>query len=226
VRLLIVEDETELADALARGLRREAYAVDVARDFASAQASLAVNGYDLVVLDLGLPDGDGLDLCRALRGRDEPPRVLVVTARDAVADRVAGLDAGADDYVIKPFSYTELLARVRALLRRDGGRRGSVLAVGDVEIDDARFVAFRAGRRLDLTAKEFALLRYLMEHAGEVLSSERLLGHVWDENADPFTNTVRVTIGTLRRKLERRGVPQPIETVVGRGYRFTSSEPL
>jgi DNA-binding response OmpR family regulator len=229
VRILVVEDEAELGDAVARGLRREGYAVDVARDVAGAIDRLSVSSYDLVTLDLNLPDGDGRDLARRLKSDpmlapidgEPPPRVLMLTARDSVGDRVAGLDDGADDYLVKPFAFTELSARVRSLMRRDAGRSGSVLEVGELALDTARFEATRRGRLLDLTAKEFALLRYFMAHAGEVLSQERLLEHVWDEHADPLTNTVRVTVGTLRRKLVRDDDTEPpIETVIGAGYRL------
>ncbi len=229
MRILVVEDEVELADAIAVGLRREGYAVDVANDGQAALDRLGVSSYDLVTLDLNLPDTDGLDLARRIRTDPalapldgEPvPRILMVTARDGVGERVAGLDEGADDYLIKPFAFTELSARVRSLMRRNAGRTGAVLTVGELHLDTARFEATRRGRLLDLTAKEFALLRYFMAHAGEVLSQERLLEHVWDENADPLTNTVRVTVGTLRRKVTRDddGEP-PIETVIGAGYRL------
>jgi DNA-binding response OmpR family regulator len=225
MRLLVVEDETDLADAVARGLRREGYAVDLAYDGDDALAKAAVNAYDLVCLDLNLPGTDGVEVCRTLRGgasasADGGPRILMVTARDTIPDRVLGLDEGADDYLVKPFDFSELTARVRALLRREAGRGGAILRVGDLELDAARHRATRAGTELPLTPKEFALLRYFMAHAGEVLSQEDLLEHVWDENADPFTNTVRVTVMTLRRKLGEAGPGQPIETVVGRGYRL------
>ncbi len=229
MRLLVVEDEPDLAEALAKGLRREGYAVDLAPDGATALDRLSINAYDLVCLDLNLPDMDGLDVCRRLRtdpmlapADDEPaPRVLMLTARGSLGDRVAGLDEGADDYLAKPFDFEELTARVRTLLRRDASRQGAVLEVGDLVMDTARFTVLRDGRPVDLTAKEFALLRYFMTRAGEVLSQERLLEHVWDENTDPFTNTVRVTVGTLRRKLtEATGEDQPIDTVVGAGYRL------
>jgi DNA-binding response OmpR family regulator len=229
VRILVVEDEVELAEAIATGLRREGYAVDVATDGRSALDRLYVSAYDLVTLDLNLPDADGLELAGRLRtdpllapgDADPAPRILMVTARDGVGERVAGLDEGADDYLVKPFAFSELSARVRSLLRRDAGRTGARLTVGDLELDTARFEASRRGRLLDLTAKEFALLRYFMAHAGSVLSQERLLEHVWDEHADPLTNTVRVTVGTLRRKLTRDDdVDAPIETVIGAGYRL------
>jgi DNA-binding response OmpR family regulator len=144
----------------------------------------------------------------------------MLTARDAVADRVKGLDDGADDYLVKPYAFAELTARVRTLLRRDAGRSGAVLHVGDLMLDTARLIASRGGRELDLTAKEFALLRYFMSRAGEVLSTEDLLEHVWDEFTDPFTNTVRVTVGTLRRKLSAEAEPPLIETLIGSGYRL------
>ena len=150
----------------------------------------------------------------------------MVTARDEIGDRVLGLDEGADDYLVKPFAFSELSARVRSLMRRAAGRSGAVMEVGDIVLDTARFEATRRGRLLDLTAKEFALLRYFMTHPGEVLSQEHLLEHVWDENADPLTNTVRVTVGTLRRKLTRDDDPHPpIETIIGAGYRLNVPEP-
>ena len=230
MRLLVVEDEPDLADAVAKGLRRDGYAVDVALDGAAAIDRLSINAYDLVCLDLNLPDMDGLDLCRQLRtdpmlrpDKDETaPRILMLTARSSLTDRIVGLDEGADDYLAKPFDFEELRARIRTLLRRDTGRRGAVLEIGDLLMDTARFDVQRAGKPVDLTAKEFALLRYFMSHPGEVLSQEHLLDHVWDENTDPFTNTVRVTVGTLRRKLETAApeLTQPIETVVGAGYRL------
>lgn len=228
VRILVVEDEVELAEAIAVGLRREGYAVDVAHDCRGTLDRVGVSPYDLITLDLNLPDGDGLELARQIRSEpmyapldDTSPRILMLTARDEVRDRVVGLDVGADDYLVKPFAFSELLARVRSLLRRDAGRSGALMRVGELEIDTARFEASRRGRLLDLTAKEFALLRYFMAHAGEVLSQERLLEHVWDENADPLTNTVRVTVGTLRRKLTRDDDPEPpIETLIGAGYRL------
>lgn len=220
MRVLVVEDEPDLADAVARGLRRQGYAVDVAFGAILAEEKLRSGGYDLAVLDWNLPDGSGLDLCRRMVEGELPsleghrPRVLMLTARDDIDDRVAGLDAGADDYLVKPFALAELAARARALLRRED-RATPVLAVGDLTLDPARFVVTRGGNEISLTAKEFTLLQYLMSHQGEVLSQERLLEHVWDEMADPFTNTVRVTVSNLRKKL---GEPQPLETVPGRGY--------
>ena len=223
VRVLVVEDEVDLAHAVATGLRREGYAVDVVHDGDEALEKLGYTEYDVVCLDLTLPTVDGTDVCRQIRRGDTAStgaRILMLTARDAVADRVKGLDDGADDYLVKPYAFAELTARVRSLLRRDAGRTGAVLHVGDLTLDTARLVASRGDRQLDLTAKEFALLRYFMARAGEVLSTEDLLEHVWDEFTDPFTNTVRVTVGTLRRKLSVDDEPPLIETLIGSGYRL------
>ena len=227
MRILVVEDELGLAGAVAAGLRREGYAVDIAGDGRAALDRLDVNAYDMVCLDLNLPDLDGLDICRhvaeaprAAADAAEAPRILVLSARDRVEDRIAGLDHGADDYLVKPFALGELTARVRALLRRDASGGGAVMRWDGIELDAARHVAMIDGRPIDLTPKEFALLRFLLLHPDEVHSAERLLEHVWDEHADPFTNTVRVTISNLRRKLADGGDRQPIETVTGRGYRL------
>lgn len=222
MRLLVVEDEPDLADAIARGLRRDGHAVDIALTAVDADIKLRSAGYDLAVLDWNLPDGSGLQLCRDLVNGNLPtlegerPRILMLTARDDVDDRVAGLDSGADDYLVKPFAFVELSARVRALLRRDTDAE-PVLQVGQLTLDHARFVATRDGERLDLTAKEFALLHYFMANAGKVMSQEHLLEHVWDEMTDPMTNVVRVTVSNLRKKL---GEPAVITTIPGRGYRL------
>ena len=223
MRVLVVDDEHDLADAIATGLRREGYAVDVAYGGAEAIDRTNAQPYDLVCLDLTMPDIDGLDVCARLRDRPPAggsPRILMLTARDAVEDRIVGLDSGADDYLVKPFAFGELAARIRVLLRRDRDHESSVLSVGTLRLDTARHEVTNAGEALELTPKEFALLRYFMTHAGKVLSQEHLLEHVWDENADPFTNTVRVTVGTLRRKIQRRGDDTLIETVIGSGYRL------
>ncbi|HEY6634733.1 MAG TPA: response regulator transcription factor [Acidimicrobiia bacterium] len=222
MRLLVVEDEPDLADVVARGLRRDGHAVDVASRVSEAEIKLRSAGYDLAILDWNLPDGSGLQLCRDLVSGDLPtlegdrPRILMLTARDDVEDRVAGLDSGADDYLVKPFAFAELSARVRALIRRDTDS-DPVLSVGPLVLDPARFVARRDGQRLDLTAKEFALLHYFMANAGVVMGQEHLLEHVWDEMTDPMTNVVRVTVSNLRKKL---GDPPLISTVAGRGYRL------
>ncbi len=219
MRILLVEDDSALAEVTALGLRNEAYAVDVAGTCAEAEELLRATDFDLACLDLGLPDGDGLDLVRRLATDPtlrRPRRSIVLTARDAVTDRVAGLDAGADDYLVKPFAFSELVARVRALARRDGGG-DATLQVGDVVLDTATHRAWRGGRPLELTARELSLLRYFLHHPGEVLSAEHLLEHVWDAHADPFSTSVRVILSRLRRKL---GEPPVITTVTGAGYRF------
>ncbi|SDU72665.1 response regulator transcription factor [Jiangella alkaliphila] len=217
MHILLVEDEADLAEVVALGLRNESYAVDLAGTRAEAEELLVTTAYDVACLDLGLPDGDGLELLRRL-GSDpdlrRPRRTLVLTARDAVNDRVAGLDAGADDYLVKPFHFAELVARVRALGRR-GDETGSTLQVGDLGLDLAAHRAWRGVEDLRLTAREFSLLRYFMHHPGEVLSAEQLLEHVWDVNADPFTTSVRVILSRLRRKLRD---PPLIDTVTGAGY--------
>jgi DNA-binding response OmpR family regulator len=229
--MLIVEDEEGLASALRVGLQREGYAVDIAGTCADARQKLAVWAYDLLVLDVNLPDGDGFELAAEIRsGRTESVsgpdlRILMLTARSRLPDRVRGLDAGADDYLVKPFALAELSARLRALLRRETRGSSAVLKVADVVLDDARHVVRRGPRELVLTLKEFALLRYLMTKPGHLVPAEELLEHVWDENADPFTQTVRVTVGTLRRKLSVGDEPQLLETVVGRGYRLREHLP-
>jgi DNA-binding response OmpR family regulator len=226
VRLLVVDDEVDLADAVATGLRREGHAVDVAHDGVSALDRVAVDEYDLVLLDVTMPgELDGLAVCRAIRDGaavGAMPRVLMLTARDTVDDRVTGLDAGADDYLVKPFAFKELSARVRTLLRRDAAATGAVLEVGDLRLDTARQEAWRGDLALDLTPKELSVLHWFLSRPGVVISQEELLTHVWDANADPFTATVRVTVGTLRRKLEaaRPDEPSPLETVIGQGYRL------
>lgn len=224
MRILVVEDEEDLAHAIATGLRREGYAVDLAHDGTDALDKLRLYAYDLVCLDLNLPGTDGREIARLARGEspsEDGPRILMVTARDTVEDRVGGLDDGADDYLVKPFDFRELSARVRAVLRRPTAEGTGVLRVGDLELDTARHEATAGDRPLPLTPKEFALLRYFMSRSGEVLSQEELLEHVWDEHADLFSSSrVRVAIMGLRRKL---GQAQLIETVVGRGYRLRES---
>ncbi|MGC9666538.1 response regulator transcription factor [Planosporangium sp. 12N6] len=221
MRVLVVEDERNLADAIARGLRREGMAVDVAYDGSDGHEMAFVTRYDVVVLDRDLPGMHGDEICAALVSAGALTRVLMLTASGSVADRVEGLQLGADDYLPKPFDFTELVARVRALGRRATPATPPVLSVADLMLDQARHVVTRGGRTLDLTRKEFGLLEELLKADGGVVSSEELLERVWDANADPFTTTVRVTMLTLRKKL---GEPALIETVVGAGYRIRIDE--
>jgi DNA-binding response OmpR family regulator len=217
VRVLVVEDEDVLADAVAEWLRREAFAVDVAYDGDAAHERLAVNPYDVVVLDRDLPGVPGDELCRQISDRLPQTRVLMLTAAAAVRERVAGLALGADDYQVKPFAMVELAARVHALARRAVVKNPAVLQRAGIVLDPARRTAERGGRDLGLARKEFAVLAELLRADGAVVSAEQLLERAWDEHIDPFTNVVRVTVMKLRRKL---GEPQPIETVAGVGYRI------
>ena len=218
MRLLIAEDDAKLARSLARGLRAEGYAVDVVGDGDEALVSARVYDYDAIVLDVMLPGTDGFSVCRALRDHERWAPVLVLTARDGVGDRIRGLDSGADDYLVKPFDFGELLARLRALLRRGRPERPALLVVGDLEVDPATRSVTRAGRRVDLSAREFALLEYLARHAGRVVGRSELLDHVWDVNYQGSGNVVDVYVGYLRRKLEQPFGRLLIRTERGAGY--------
>jgi DNA-binding response OmpR family regulator len=218
MRVLIVEDEQELAAVIARVLDRSGFAVDTAATAADGLRLQAARGYDVVLLDRGLPDGSGDEICRRVVDSGASTKVLMLTARDAVAERVSGLELGADDYVTKPVAMAELVARVRALGRRRGEARPPVLRHRDVVLDPATRAVRRAGRELELNRKERAVLEELLRAEGAVVSTDRLLNAAWgDAHAFPFDNTVRVTIMRLRRKL---GTPSLIETVVGEGYRL------
>jgi len=222
VRILIVEDEEPLAEAIARGLRREGMAVDVALDGDEGHEKATVTRYDVVVLDRDLPGMPGDELCREIVASGALTRVIMLTASGSVADRVEGLSLGADDYLAKPFAFDELVARVRALARRSTPVTPPVLRAGDLELDPARRTVTRSGDPVELTRKEFGVLEVLLAASGSVVSSEELLERVWDEHADPFTTTVRVTVMTLRKKL---GEPGLIDTVVGSGYRVPAAAP-
>jgi DNA-binding response OmpR family regulator len=217
MRVLVVEDHRRLAAAVAEGLRREGMAVDLAFDGTDALAHVAVHRYDVVVLDRDLPRVPGDDVCRSLVAQRTQTRVLMLTAASTIGDRVEGLGLGADDYLPKPFDFAELVARIRALARRATTPLPPTLARGDLSLDPGWRVAVRDGRRLALSPKEFAVLEYLLAADGRVVSAEELLERVWDEAANPFTSTVKTTIGRLRVKL---GDPPVVETVREAGYRI------
>jgi DNA-binding response OmpR family regulator len=218
MRVLVAEDEPLIADAVAEWLRREAFAVDVAYDGDAALERLGINEYDVLVLDRDLPRVSGDEVCQAVVESGAHTRILMLTAAAAVRDRVAGLRLGADDYLVKPFAFVELSARVHALSRRTRPADPPVLEHHGIRLDPARREVYRDGRYIPLSRKEFALLTELLRAAGTVVSAEELLERAWDEHIDPFTNVVRVTVMKLRRKL---GDPQLIETVPGVGYRLT-----
>jgi DNA-binding response OmpR family regulator len=218
MRILVTEDERDLADALARGLERQGYAVDVAYDGEEALRLAEVNDYDLIVLDLNLPKVDGMEVCRKLRDSGSSIGMLMLTARSGLGDRVNGLDQGADDYLVKPFHFPELLARVRSILRREGEHRKPIMRTGELVLDpNAHRVSFRDSHVV-LTAKEFGILEYLMRNVGCVVSQEELLEHVWSEDANLFTQSIKVHINNLRRKLDAASGEGLISTIKGKGY--------
>ncbi len=218
MRILVVDDDAAVASSLDRALRLEGYQVEIAADGTSALRALAVSPPDTVILDLGLPDLDGVEVCRRLRAAGDDTPVLMLTARDAVHDRVAGLDAGADDYLVKPFALVELLARLRALLRRRAGTEGEVLRFGDLSLDLSTREAHRGERPFNLTRIEFDLLELFLRHPRQVLTRDVILDRVWGYNFDSGTNSLAVYVGYLRRKTEEGGEPRCIHTVRGVGY--------
>jgi two-component system copper resistance phosphate regulon response regulator CusR len=224
MRVLVVEDDPEVRDFLLRVLREAAWAADAAVDGARALAALAEHEYDLAILDVGLPDIDGFEVCRRARARGDRTPVLVLTARNAVNDRVRGLDAGADDYLAKPFAVSELLARLRALARRPSAALEPVLKLSDLELDPSTRSASRAGATIVLTTREYALLEYLLRNPRRVVSRAQILAHVWDDNFDPVANAVDVLVGRLRRKIEREGRAPLLHTVRGAGYLLTDRD--
>ena len=218
VRILLVEDESRVAGFIAKGLREQAYAVDIARDGEQALYQAAVNQYDIVILDVMLPVKDGHTVCRELRASGFRTPILMLTARGAVDDRVEGLDSGADDYLAKPFDFKELLARLRALLRRSSGLRPQVARVADLTLNTASHAVTRAGKPVSLTAKEYALIEFLVLNQGRVVGREQIGQHVWDENFDPFSNVIDVYIKRLRAKLDTGFSRRLIHTRRGEGY--------
>lgn len=220
MRILVVEDDAPLAEVLKRGLSEDGYATDVVGKLVDAFNAIEVSSYDLIVLDRGLPDGDGRSLCSALREQGDGTPVLMLTARDGLGDKVEGLDAGADDYLTKPFDYPELTARIRALLRRPADTQGPILAFGDLEMDPASRRVSRSSITIPLTAREFALLEQMLRMPEAIHSRSDLLESVWDANYDGLSNVVDVHIANLRRKLQLPKHDDPIETVRGVGYRL------
>jgi DNA-binding response OmpR family regulator len=220
MRILVVEDEPLIAESIARGLTENGHAVDITHDGEEALHWPDAAGFDLIILDVLLPGRDGFSVCRELRARGLAIPILMLTARDAIEDRVAGLDSGADDYLVKPFAFSELLARVRALSRREPVLTGNVLRAADLELDTVARTVSRGGVPIDLTAKEFGLLEYLMRHPNQVLSRTAIAEHVWNYDFDNATNVIDVHIKNLRKKVDEGFEPRLIQTVRGAGYRL------
>src|SRR6476619_3398228 len=218
MRILLVEDEPRMANVIAKGLREQSYAVDVAQDGDAGLYQAAINDYDVIVLDVLLPERDGFEVCRELRRRGNATPVLMLTARAAIDDRITGFDAGADDYLTKPFSFRELLARIRALLRRDSQLRPDVLEIADLVVDSASHRVCRANNEVPLTAKEYALLEYLARRAGQLVSRSEIAAHVWDDSFDPFSNIIEVYINRLRKKIDGSRSIKLLHTRRGEGY--------
>lgn len=222
MRILLVEDEPRMGHFIAKGLREQSFAVDLAPDGEAALYQISINNYDLLLLDVMLPRKDGYTVCRELRGQGIKTPILMLTARDTVDDRVEGLDAGADDYLVKPFAFKELLARVRALLRRAERIRPDVLQAADLTLNLSDHTALRAGHKISLTTKEYALLEYFMLHVDRLLTREEIAEHVWDENFDAFSNVIDVYVRRLRKKIDEGFTPALIHTRRGAGYLFSA----
>ena len=222
MRILLVEDEPSAAGILAKGLREQTYAVDLAPDGETALEQAYINDYDLIILDVMLPHKDGFEVCRQLREQGSTTPILMLTARDAVEDRIEGLDTGADDYLVKPFDFHELLARMRALLRRGPALRPEIITLADLAIDTRGRQAWRTRTPVELTAKEYALLEYLAKRVDEVVTRRDIAEHVWDENFDPFSNLIEVYIQRLRRKIDEGRKVKLIRTRRGEGYMLTA----
>ena len=224
MRILLVEDQADAAQVLAKGLREQSYAVDIAVDGEAALYQTSINDYDLILLDVMLPRRNGIEVCQDLRAAGSVVPVLMITARDAVHDRVQGLDAGADDYLSKPFDFHELLARMRALLRRSPEVRPEIVRIADLVINTRSRRAGRSNCTIELTAKEYALLDYLSRHVDQVIGRAEIAEHVWDENFDPFSNLIEVYVQRLRRKIDDGHACKLLRTVRGGGYMLCSGE--
>ena len=218
MRILVVEDDARMANVIAKGLRENSYAVDIAADGAAGLYQTSINDYDVIILDVLLPQRDGFEVCRELRMRGNTTPVLMLTARAAIDDRVSGFDAGADDYLTTPFSFRELLARIHALLRRDAQLRPDVFAIGDLVLDSVSHRVSRANHEVQLTAKEYALLEYLARRAGQLVSRAEIAAHVWDDTFDPFSNTIEVYVNRLRKKIDGNHDIKLLHTRRGEGY--------
>ena len=218
MRILLVEDEPRMANVIAKGLRENTYAVDIAEDGDAALYQTSINDYDLIVLDVLLPERDGIEVCRELRTRGDATPILMLTARATVDDRVMGFDAGADDYLTKPFSFRELLARIRALLRRESQLRPDIFEIEDLIVDSGSHRVSRANHEVQLTAKEYALLEHLARHAGQLVSRAEIAAHVWDDSFDPFSNTIEVYMNRLRKKIDGSHAIKLLHTRRGEGY--------
>ena len=225
MRVLLVEDDEGIINFLEKGLREAKYAVDVAQDGNDALYKAALNEYDAIILDIMIPGRDGLEVCRELRRQGSQVPVIMLTARDDVRDRVLGLDVGADDYLTKPFQVSELLARLRALMRRGPALKSTVIEIGDLRIDTSAQTVKRSGRPLALTAREYSLIEYLARHAGRVVSRSELIEHVWDERYDSYSNVVDVHINHLRQKIDRESDQPLIHTRRGAGYILSDAAP-
>lgn len=222
MRILIVEDEVKIANALKKGLEQESFAVDAVHSAGDGFGMIAINAYDLIILDRMLPDHDGMDVLKAIRAKEIQAPVIFLTAKDQITERVEGLNAGADDYLVKPFAFEELLARIRALLRRPKAKLGEILSYENIALDLDHFVLTRSGKSISLTTKEFAMLEYMMRHPDRVLAKDAIINHVWDYDADVLPNTVEVYIGYLRNKIDKAfpDAPKLIHTRHGFGYIF------
>lgn len=218
MRILVIEDEKDLANAIAKGLRKQGYAVDVAYDGEEALFMVDVNDYDLLVLDLNLPKVDGVEVCRQVRTSGTSIGILMLTARSGLDDRIKGLDYGADDYLVKPFHFLELLARVRAILRRKSEQRHTILRVGDLVLDPNTLKGYFKDSIVNFTVKEFSILEYLMRNVGRIVSQEEILEHVWGEDSNFLTQAIKVHINNIRKKLKSVNANDIISTVKGRGY--------
>jgi DNA-binding response OmpR family regulator len=218
MRILVVEDEKELADAIARGLNKQGFASDTAYDGEEALFKIDLNSYDLIILDLSLPKIDGLEVCKKLRESNSSIGILMLTARSGLDERTRGLDSGADDYLVKPFYFPELLARVRAILRRKGVTRNIILRIGDFVIDPNTIKGYFKDAEVFFTVKEFSILEYLMQNSGRIVSQEELLEHIWDEDSNLFTQAIKVHISNIRKKLKGIGAEDLIVTIKGKGY--------